>query len=143
MRGHLAPDWEVTPDRLLVWLLRVVTRGRTECPALTAQLTQALGPDAQEALAAVQLLSLALLRGGRLFEAEAPFASEFSPPEAAALAAVKACRCGERERAAAVLGPWAARCTHLAVEACAHLGAVFARRGLDLVPADAPLVAAE
>lgn len=143
MRGHLVPDWDATPERLLIWLLRVVARGRSECPALTAQLSHALKQDIQEVLAAVQLLSLCLQKGGRLLEEQPPFQDAFSASESAVLAAVAACCGGNPEPALAAVQPWAGRYAGMAVEACAHLGLVFARHGLELGPVKVALVAAE
>jgi len=131
MRGHALPDgqalqdWSLTPEGLLIWLLRVAMRGREGCPALAAELEAALGANVGEAVAAAQVLGLALLRGGRLFRQDADPTADCAPHEAAVLAAFSAFRAGRDTLAFKALQPWTGAHVRLAVAALAHLAAAF------------------
>lgn len=141
MRGHVTPDWELDPGRLLVWLLRVVLQGRSECPALAGPLREALGERAIEAVAAAQLLGLGLERGGALLPAQPSFDQALAPHEEAVLAAVIAAERGELRACLAQIAPWAGAHAPTAAAALHSLARVFGGAGLHFGPA--PSIAAE
>lgn len=141
MRGHIAPNWDMDPQRLLIWLLRVVLQGRSECPALAGPLAEALGEHSTEAVAAAQLLALGLARGGALLPAEPSFDQGFAAHEQAVLGALGAAERRERAACLRILTPWTGCYAATAATAAFSLARVFSEAGLSFCAP--PNIAAE
>jgi hypothetical protein len=127
-------DWDLTPARLAIWTLRVISVGRHECPGLLQELTQHLGEDARHAIQATQVLTFLIQKGASPTSVDA-FSTDLEPHEkliAEALEAVARKRPSEAMDAAQRLcGPHAP----IALAALTELTGIYQRRGLVFTPA--------
>ena len=130
-------EWDLTPARLAIWTLRVISVGRHECPGLLQELTQHLGEDAQQAIQATQVLTFLMKKSARTPAAPDAFSTELEPHEVLIETALEAIA---RKRGAEALAACQQLCgAHgaIALAALTDLAAIYERRGLVFAPAAA------
>lgn len=133
MRGHVMFDWDLTPARLAIWTLRVISVGRHECPGLLQELTQHLGEDAQQAIQATQVLTFLM----KTPAAPDAFSTELEPHEILIETALKAIARRRPTEAQAAAQRLCGAHSAIALAALTELAAIYERRGLRFSPAAA------
>lgn len=137
MRGHVMFDWDLTPARLAIWTLRVISVGRHECPGLLQELTQHLGEDAQQAIQATQVLTFLMKKGAETKAAPDAFSTQLEPHEELIETALEAIARQRTQEAMAATQQLCGAHGAIALAALTDLAAIYARRGLVFTPAAA------
>jgi len=137
LRGHVMFDWDLTPARLAIWTLRVISVGRHECPGLLQELTQHLGEDAQQAIQATQVLTFLMKKGAETKAAPDAFSTQLEPHEELIETALEAIARQRTQEAMAATQQLCGAHGAIALAALTDLAAIYARRGLVFTPAAA------
>jgi hypothetical protein len=138
MRGHALFEWELTPDRLLVWALRSTLVGRCGCVGLHAALQDQLGAHAGTAFCAIQQLAFAIQAGeGRLHGLAPPYAAHLAAGEALIVSAAATAQGGNGTALAAAAREIAGAGAPLAAHALSAIAAAFTAAGLTFEAAPA------